>query len=268
MAFLLARCLLRRHRCAWPLGDIGIAPKISATEGSGKLLAYMAASLPVVAFDTPVHREYLGNMGLYAAGWRCSRRAGLCLGDGLGRLRCAALGWAKRCAIEPSNASRGTTPRVQGRACTKAFCRHPLACTPTMRRPIFNRHGPGRQRANQDHLTRQNGWEKSPSQAALKRPASHVRRHRSSSLCQGLTPPLVDRRDLCGGSTNCRICGICSPAKALRGRSDPDCHGTSSSMALRRRDPARHRHTAGLPTRGPGYLEKQRHRPTDHQAAG
>ncbi len=48
------------------LGDIAVAPKISATEGSGKLLAYMAASLPVVAFDTPVHREYLGDMGLYA----------------------------------------------------------------------------------------------------------------------------------------------------------------------------------------------------------
>ena len=42
------------------------SPKISATEGSGKLLTYMAAGLPVVAFDTPVHREYLGNLGLYA----------------------------------------------------------------------------------------------------------------------------------------------------------------------------------------------------------
>ena len=48
------------------LGDIAVAPKISATEGSGKLLTYMATGLPVVAFDTPVHREYLQDLGLYA----------------------------------------------------------------------------------------------------------------------------------------------------------------------------------------------------------
>ncbi|MFZ1628946.1 MAG: glycosyltransferase family 4 protein [Anaerolineae bacterium] len=49
------------------LGDIAVAPKLSATEGSGKLLTYMASALPVVAFDTPVHREYLGDLGFYAA---------------------------------------------------------------------------------------------------------------------------------------------------------------------------------------------------------
>lgn len=48
------------------LGDIAVAPKVSATEGSGKLLTYMAVGLPVVAFDTPVHREYLEDLGLYA----------------------------------------------------------------------------------------------------------------------------------------------------------------------------------------------------------
>lgn len=48
------------------LGDVAVAPKISATEGSGKLLPYMAASLPTVAFDTPVHREYLAEWGIYA----------------------------------------------------------------------------------------------------------------------------------------------------------------------------------------------------------
>ncbi|MBK6433973.1 MAG: glycosyltransferase [Anaerolineae bacterium] len=49
------------------LGDVAVAPKLSATEGSGKLLTYMASALPVVAFDTPVHREYLGDLGFYAA---------------------------------------------------------------------------------------------------------------------------------------------------------------------------------------------------------
>jgi len=48
------------------LGDVAVSPKISATEGSGKLLNYMAMALPTAAFDTPVHREYLGEDGVYA----------------------------------------------------------------------------------------------------------------------------------------------------------------------------------------------------------
>ena len=48
------------------LGDIAAAPKLSATEGAAKLLYYMATGLPVVAFDTPVSQEYLGEWGLYA----------------------------------------------------------------------------------------------------------------------------------------------------------------------------------------------------------
>lgn len=48
------------------LGDIAVAPKLSATEGSGKILNYMAMALPTVAFDTPVSREYLGSLGVYA----------------------------------------------------------------------------------------------------------------------------------------------------------------------------------------------------------
>jgi glycosyltransferase involved in cell wall biosynthesis len=48
------------------LGQVGAAPKMSLTEGAGKLLNYMAVGLPVVAFDTPVAREYLGSDGIYA----------------------------------------------------------------------------------------------------------------------------------------------------------------------------------------------------------
>ncbi|MDQ7028720.1 MAG: glycosyltransferase family 4 protein [Ardenticatenia bacterium] len=48
------------------LGDVAVAPKLSATEGSGKLLNYMATALPTVTFDTPVSREYLGEWGVYA----------------------------------------------------------------------------------------------------------------------------------------------------------------------------------------------------------
>jgi len=48
------------------LGDVAVAPKLSATEGSGKILNYMALGLPTVAFDTPVSREYLRQEGIYA----------------------------------------------------------------------------------------------------------------------------------------------------------------------------------------------------------
>jgi glycosyltransferase involved in cell wall biosynthesis len=48
------------------LGDIAVAPKMSSTEGSGKVLNYMALAQPVVAYDSPVHREYLADLGVYA----------------------------------------------------------------------------------------------------------------------------------------------------------------------------------------------------------
>ncbi len=48
------------------LGDIAVAPKMSTSEGSGKLLNYMALGQPVVAYDSAVHREYLGDLGIYA----------------------------------------------------------------------------------------------------------------------------------------------------------------------------------------------------------
>ncbi len=48
------------------LGDVAVAPKLSTTEGSGKLLNYMAVGLPTITFDTPVSREYLGLEGIFA----------------------------------------------------------------------------------------------------------------------------------------------------------------------------------------------------------
>ena len=48
------------------LGDVAVAPKISLTEGAGKILNYMAMGLPTVAFESAVNREYLGELGLYA----------------------------------------------------------------------------------------------------------------------------------------------------------------------------------------------------------
>ncbi len=46
--------------------DIAITPKLSLTEANGKIYNYMACGLPVVAFETPVNREALGDTGIYA----------------------------------------------------------------------------------------------------------------------------------------------------------------------------------------------------------
>lgn len=48
------------------LGDIAVSAKVSATEGSGKVLNYMSMGLPIVAYDTAVHQEYLADSGQYA----------------------------------------------------------------------------------------------------------------------------------------------------------------------------------------------------------
>jgi glycosyltransferase involved in cell wall biosynthesis len=48
------------------LGEVALEPKMSATEAAGKVPNYMALGLPVVAFDIPVMREYLGEYGVYA----------------------------------------------------------------------------------------------------------------------------------------------------------------------------------------------------------
>lgn len=47
------------------LGQVAVSAKSSTTEANGKLLNYMACGLPVIATDTPVNRELLGNHGVY-----------------------------------------------------------------------------------------------------------------------------------------------------------------------------------------------------------
>ncbi len=48
------------------IGDVAVAPKMSLTEGNGKIYNYMAMGLPVVAFDAAPNREILGELGVYA----------------------------------------------------------------------------------------------------------------------------------------------------------------------------------------------------------
>ena len=63
---LPGRILYKDLHAYLALGDVAVAPKMSETEGSGKIPNYMAMGLPVVTFDTPVSREYLGEIGVYA----------------------------------------------------------------------------------------------------------------------------------------------------------------------------------------------------------
>lgn len=46
--------------------DIALTPKISESEGNLKIYNYLACGLPVVAFDNPVNRQILGDIGVYA----------------------------------------------------------------------------------------------------------------------------------------------------------------------------------------------------------
>ena len=48
------------------LGEVAVSPKRSLSEANGKLLNYMACGRAVVASDTPVNRELLGEDGTYA----------------------------------------------------------------------------------------------------------------------------------------------------------------------------------------------------------
>jgi glycosyltransferase involved in cell wall biosynthesis len=48
------------------IADVAVSPKISTTEANLKLFGYMAMGLPTVVFDTPINREILGHVGVYA----------------------------------------------------------------------------------------------------------------------------------------------------------------------------------------------------------
>jgi len=62
------------------LGNLAVAPKISETEGDGKIYHYMAMGLPVVAFDRDVSREILEDTGVF-----CNSISSESLAEGLMR---------------------------------------------------------------------------------------------------------------------------------------------------------------------------------------
>jgi glycosyltransferase involved in cell wall biosynthesis len=96
------------------LGDVAAAPKLSATEGAGKLLNYMAMALPTVAFDTPVSREYLGEQGVYAARGDADDLARCLLALLNDPQRCADLGAALRQRAMAHYAWDGAIQQITG----------------------------------------------------------------------------------------------------------------------------------------------------------
>jgi glycosyltransferase involved in cell wall biosynthesis len=50
---------------ALAMADLAVSPKMSETEGNGKLFNYMACGLPTVVFDGAVNRGILGEHGIY-----------------------------------------------------------------------------------------------------------------------------------------------------------------------------------------------------------
>jgi glycosyltransferase involved in cell wall biosynthesis len=50
------------------LARLAVAPKVSRTEGNGKVYHYMSMALPVVAIDSAGNRDLLGDDGFYARG--------------------------------------------------------------------------------------------------------------------------------------------------------------------------------------------------------
>jgi glycosyltransferase involved in cell wall biosynthesis len=50
--------------CHLVAADLAVSAKLPSTEGNGKLCAYLASGLPVVAFDTPINRETIGSAGI------------------------------------------------------------------------------------------------------------------------------------------------------------------------------------------------------------
>jgi glycosyltransferase involved in cell wall biosynthesis len=82
---LPGRIIYRDLHSYLALGEVAVAPKMSLTEGNGKISNYMAMGLPVVAFDTPVSREILGDLGMYAqlgSAEDLAAKLGLALEDG------------------------------------------------------------------------------------------------------------------------------------------------------------------------------------------
>lgn len=93
---LPGRILYKDLHAYLALGEIAVAPKMSATEGAGKITNYLAMGLPVVTFDTPVSHEMLGDLGIYARFGDSASLAAEIIGLLDDPARSAALGHAGR----------------------------------------------------------------------------------------------------------------------------------------------------------------------------
>jgi glycosyltransferase involved in cell wall biosynthesis len=96
------------------LGVLAVSPKQSLTEANGKLLNYMACGLPIVATETPVNREILGDLGVYAAVGDAAALADALVALLEDARRRAALGAALRARAESLFSWPALTDRLLG----------------------------------------------------------------------------------------------------------------------------------------------------------
>ena len=118
--------------------DIAVAPKRSESEGNGKVLNYMAAGLPVVAYDGPVARELLGSAGLRVP-------VGSVEGLARGLLRYLAHpGLRTRTALPSASASNANTagPARSNTSPASTTPSPPALPPPPFQRPIQSPVGP------------------------------------------------------------------------------------------------------------------------------
>jgi glycosyltransferase involved in cell wall biosynthesis len=56
----------KQRKLYYALGSLAVAPKLSPTEGDGKIYDYLAMGLPIVAYDRPASKEILGDLAFFA----------------------------------------------------------------------------------------------------------------------------------------------------------------------------------------------------------
>jgi glycosyltransferase involved in cell wall biosynthesis len=56
----------KQRKYYYASGSVAVAPKLSPTEGDGKIYDYLAMGLPIVAYDRPASKEILGDVAFFA----------------------------------------------------------------------------------------------------------------------------------------------------------------------------------------------------------
>jgi glycosyltransferase involved in cell wall biosynthesis len=90
----------KRRKYYYALGSVAVAPKLSPTEGDGKIYDYLAMGLPIVAYNRPASKEILGDLAFFATLGEAHSLAEALLTALTDEARAKALGAAGRAMVE------------------------------------------------------------------------------------------------------------------------------------------------------------------------